>query len=565
MQRKLRDFFYGKNLYLENSTSQMYSKYSIVIISILVVLLLGCSNLDKEEKIESPKLPNIVWLVAEDQSPDWFPMYGDSTIKLPYLESLANDGVVFTNAVAPVPVCAPARSSIITGMYPTTLGTHNMRTYTPWLEVNQPTLDSLPSYSPIVPEGVKMFPEYLRKIGYYTINGPKEDYNFEKTDASWDESSNDRHWRKRNGNQPFFAVFNYSVCHESQIWSRGQDSLFVNPQDVKVPPYFPDTEIVRHDLAVNYSNLKRLDDQIGEVVQDLKKDGLYENTIIFFYGDHGGPFPRHKRALYDTGLKVPLIIKFPQNKGAGSYDDRLISFIDYAPTILSLAGIEPPKVMQGTAQFGPYEVKKKPKYTFHTSDRFDEIYDRLRAVRSKRYKYIKSYHTELSHALPVSYREQMPMMQELRNLYKSSTLNENQKRWLEPNKPKEELYDLLSDPFELNNLAQNPEMLDTLMLYRKVLDHWITESKDLGRIPERELLSEWLPNGEMKKLPNLEITVKDSLVTVFSPKLDATVVWKRPKDSVWTLYSKPLPLGIEFEAKAERIGYQDSEILMIEK
>ncbi len=331
-----------------------------------------------------------------------------------------------------------------------------------------------------------------------------------------------------------------------------------------MPPYFPDTDVVRHDLAVNYSNLKRLDNQAGKILDQLKEDGLYENTIIFFYGDHGGPFPRHKRALYDTGVKVPLIIKFPKNKNAGSDDDRLISFIDYAPTLLSLVGIEPPKVMQGVAQFGKYEVKKKPQYTFHTSDRFDEIYDRLRAVRSKRFKYIKSYNTQLSHALPVSYREQMPMMQELRKLFNSDKLNEEQAAWLLPNKPEEELYDLQKDPYELNNLADLPEMKDTLVFYRNILTEWIKDTKDLGGIPERDLISNWVPNGEIQKLPALEVEVKDSIIELISPKRDATIVWKSPKDSIWNVYTKPLPTGMPIEAKAERIGYQDSEIIRME-
>ncbi|WP_373518328.1 sulfatase-like hydrolase/transferase, partial [Pricia sp.] len=282
---------------------------------LLALSLSSCNQETSKDTVLDKPLPNIIWLVAEDQSPDWFPMYGDSTIPLPNLEALAEDGVVFDNAVAPVPVCAPARSALITGMYPTTLGTHNMRTYAPGRrEGGRPYhgLD-IPSYSPVVPDAVKMFPEYLRKKGYYTTNGPKEDYNFEKTDAAWDESSKHPHWRKKRKGQPFFAVFNFAVCHESQIWNRGKDSLFVQPSKVPVPPYFPDTKTVRHDLAVNYSNLKRLDDQIGAIIADLKEDGHYENSIIFFYGDHGGPFPRHKRALYDTGVKVPLVIKFPKN------------------------------------------------------------------------------------------------------------------------------------------------------------------------------------------------------------------------------------------------------------
>lgn len=529
-------------------------------------LLLGLVSSCKKEKVEIEEIaqPNIIWLVAEDQSPEWFPMYGDSTISLPNLESLSNDGVIFENAYSPVPVCAPARSSIITGMYPTTLGTHNMRTHAPWRgegEKPYPNLN-IPSYSPVVPNGVKMFTQYLREKGYYCSNGPKEDYNFQKLESAWDESSKDHHFRNRKDGQPFFSVFNFSVCHESQIWRRGKDSLFVSPSELKVPPYFPDNDTIRHDLAVNYSNLKRLDDQIGEIIADLKEDGLYENSIIFFYGDHGGPFPRHKRALYETGTKVPMFIKFPQNEKAGTFDDRFISFIDLAPTVLSLVGIEPPKVMQGVAQFGAFEVKEKPNYTFHTSDRFDGVYDRLRAVRSERYKYIKSFDTTLSHALPVKYREQMPMMRELRRLYALGKLNNDQASWLHPTKPTEELYDLENDPYELNNLAQLAEMQDTLLMLRSVLKDWINETNDLGEIPEEDLIAKWLPNRRQPQLPSLEMEDKLGSVRLFSKKPDATIIWRQPQDSLWTIYIEPLPSDTSFEAKAERIGYLDSELLI---
>ena len=538
----------------------------LIYLSVVIIGLLGaCKDESKSDASNSDVAvkdrPNIIWLVAEDQSPEWFPMYGDRTISLPNLEALASDGVVFENAYSPVPVCAPARSSIITGMYPTSLGTHNMRTYAPWAGgENQPSI-GIPSYSPVVPQGVKMFTEYLRRTGYYCTNGPKEDYNFEKLDAAWDESSKDAHWRKRKTGQPFFSVFNFAVCHESQIWSRGQDSLFVDPIAVRVPPYFPDNEVIRHDLAVNYSNLKRLDDQIGKIIGQLKEDGLYENSVIFFYGDHGGPFPRHKRALYETGTKVPMVIKFPGNTDAGRRDARFFSFIDLAPTVLSLAGIEPPKVMQGVAQMGQYEVSKKPKYTFHSSDRFDELYDRLRAVRSQRYKYIKSFDTRLPHAIPVSYREQMPMMQELHRLFELGELNAEQAAWLKSPKPEEELYDLLIDPYELNNLAAQPEVRDTLLHLRNVLNDWISETQDLGRYPEKELIAKWLPDGKQPQLQALEVEEKDNTIKLFSKQTDVTLLWKQPQDSLWQLYLAPLPAKISFDAKSERIGYLDSEVL----
>ena len=536
-----------------------------VYLLLFLVSLLSCKQENSSVSEIATAPPNIIWLVAEDQSPEWFPMYGDHTISLPNLESLSNDGIIFNNAYAPVPVCAPARSAIITGMYPTTLGTHNMRTHAPWRGAGDkpyPNLD-IPSYSPIVPNGVKMFTQYLRKKGYYTSNGPKEDYNFQKLTSAWDESGKDHHFRNRKADQPFFSVFNFAVCHESQIWARGKDSLFVDPSQVSVPPYFPDNDTIRHDLAVNYSNLKRLDDQIGEIISDLKEDGLYNNSIIFFYGDHGGPFPRHKRALYETGTKVPMIIKLPENENAGTSDNRFISFIDLAPTVLSLAGIEPPKVMQGIAQFGKFEVVEKPKYTFHTSDRFDGVYDRLRAVRSERYKYIKSFDTSLSHALPVKYREQMPMMRELRRLYASGELNENQARWLHPTKPEEELYDLEKDPYELNNLAELPMMQDTLAKLRAILKDWIKETNDLGEIPEQDLLAKWLPDGKQPQLPPLEMEESNGQIRLMSRQSDATILWKQPLDSLWNIYTQPIKNTISFEAKSERIGYLDSELLKV--
>jgi arylsulfatase A-like enzyme len=540
-------------------------KWNFLGYTLFLTLAIWFTSCNEKKPNESTiKQPNIIWLVAEDQAPEWFPMYGNTPIALPVLESLAQDGIVYTNAVSPVPVCAPARSSIITGMYPTSLGTHNMRTYTPWAEINEPLLDSLRSYSPIVPNGVRMFTEYLREAGYYAINGPKEDYNFERTDAAWDESGKSRHWRNRKDNQPFFAVFNFSVCHESQIWARGEDSLYVNPARIMVPPIFPDTEIVRHDLAVNYSNLKRLDDQVGEVIAQLKEDGLYEDAIIFFYGDHGGPFPRYKRALYDTGLKVPMIIKLPKNKRAGERDDLLFSFLDLAPTVLSLAGIKPPTVMQGKALMGHYKDAKEKAFTFHSSDRFDEVYDRLRAVRSKRFKYIKSYDTLLSHALPVSYREQMPMMRELRELYAKGKLNANQSKWLLEGKPREELYDLVNDPYELNNLVNETDLKDTLEHYRRVLEDWVITTNDLGRIPEKDLIMNWFPYGNAPKLPPMEMEIVDNTLKLHNKQKDATVVWKTPNDSVWNIYTLPLPDSLIIEAKAERIGYQDSEILRLE-
>lgn len=538
----------------------MFRKRNTFLLLLLSCCFPACQNGDSTEKVDPP---NIIWLVAEDQSPQFFPMYGDSTIALPNLSQLAQDGVVFKNAYSPVPVCAPARSAIITGLYPTSLGTHNMRTYKKWSEENEPSIE-IPNYSPLVPQGVRMFTEYLRKEGYYCSNNAKEDYNFRMLPSAWDDSSEKAHWRNRTDNKPFFSVFNFGVCHESGIWRNGDKELYVSSDSLNVPPYFPDTPVVRHDMAVNYSNLKRLDEQIGEVIQQLKEDGLYENSIIFFYSDHGGPFPRHKRALYETGIKVPLIVKFQGNQRSSKEDDRMMSFIDFAPTVLSFAGIEPPKVMQGIAHFGKYKKEKRHKYIFATSDRFDEQTDRLRAVRSEGFKYIRSYKPELPHALPVSYREQMPMMQELNTLFQEGKLNDEVAAWLKAPKPEEELYDLKKDPYELTNLAQTSSYQDTLIQLREVLNNWIDETNDLGKYPETDLLAKWFPAGEPPKLPATEMLEKDGLIRLINAAHDATLIWKREQDSVWTIYKDPIPVSQSFMAKAVRIGYEDSELLLYE-
>ncbi|WP_339709215.1 sulfatase [uncultured Kriegella sp.] len=532
----------------------------LTLFFIASILMLGCADNDKNQIIASTEeLPNIVWLVAEDQSPDFFPMYGDSTISLPNLEALASDGVVFTNAYAPVPVCAPTRSGIITGMYPTTLGTHNMRTYS-GDNSNQMQI-GIPSYSPVVPKGTVMFPQLLRKRGYYTSNNSKEDYNFKKLESVWDESSKNAHWRNRPKGAPFFSVFNFIVCHESGIWKQRDSELFVTPDSVSVPSYFPDNEIIRHDLAVNYSNLKRMDDQAGEIIAQLKEDGLYDNTIIFFYADHGGPFPRHKRALYETGTKVPLVIKFPENEKAGERNDNFINFIDFAPTLLSWAGLKPPKTMQGKALYGKYRDTLKSKYIFTTSDRFDGVYDRLRGVRSQRYKYIKNFNQNISNALPVVYREQMPMMQKMNKMWKNGELDATQSLWFRTPKPEEELYDLQNDPYELENLADRAELRDTLKHLRGILKDWIIDTHDLGVYPEKELLAKWLPKGKQLKLAPLEMEKKVSGVALYSHRPDATILYKQPQDSVWQFYREPLPGDTSFVAKAERIGFEDSDLL----
>ena len=528
-----------------------------ILLFLTGILFLVCLSTPKKE---SP--PNIVWLVAEDQSPEFFPMYAEVPVALPYLSALSKDGVVFENAYSPVPVCAPARSALITGMYPTSLGTHNMRTYNGYRTENQPTIN-IPSYSPLLPEGVKMFTEYLRTANYYCTNNAKEDYNFKKTDGAWDESGAKAHWKKRTPDQPFFAVINFGISHESQIWNQQDKPLAVAPEEVPLPPVFPDTPVVRKDIAVNYSNLVRLDKQIGEIIEALKEEGLYENTLIFFYGDHGGPFPRYKRALYETGIKVPLVIKFPHQEKAGTRDNQFISFIDFAPTVLSLAGIQPPDYMQGKARFGSFKTEPSS-YVFATSDRFDEQTDRVRAVRYKQYKYIRNFTVNLPHALPVKYREQMPMMKELNALWETDSLDEKPALWFQTPKAVEEVYNIDLDPYELNNLAFDPEMKEVLEHLRQKLDEWIIETGDLGEIPEQTLLENWFPNGAVPVLSELQKVDAATEYALTHSNKGASIVWKKATDSLWHPYTQPLPMNKNLVAKAVRIGYKDSPLLVLD-
>ena len=435
--------------------------------------------------------PNIVWLVAEDQSQYFFPFYGDNSVTLPNISQLLENGIVYDGMNSPYPVCAPARSAIITGMYPNSIGTGNMRAYhyNRTVRTDNESILGFPYYSSKLAEQIKPFTQILRENGYYTTNNSKMDYNFKLREDAWDESSKEASWEKRNKDQPFFSVFNFGVTHESQIWLRDKQELKVDPNDLSVPPFFPNDSLTRHALAVNYSNLVEMDKQMGEIIDKLKDQGLYENTYIFFYSDHGGPFPRHKRAIYDTGSKVPLVIKFPKRikvKEKRNYD--FLNFIDFAPTILSIVGLEIPKVYQGIAFLGSKKSKNKRNYSYTASDRFDEVTDRIRAVKTKKYKYIRNYDTNKPHALNNSYRTQMALMRHLTALNESNLLSAEQKLWFNVPKNPEEFYDLENDPFELNNLIGEKKYSKEIENLRIQLDNWIDQINDPVNIPENELV-----------------------------------------------------------------------------
>ena len=554
------------------------------LLKVLFVLLLffNCAEQNAENPEDPGKLkfnpelnfkPNILWIVAEDMSPN-IPAFGDSTIVAPALDRLAKEGVCYDNFFTPHPVCSPARAAIITGMYANSIGASHMRTG-PWMLENLPEhivqgYKSLPEenipYEAVPPKEVKMFTEYLRASNYYCTNNSKEDYQFIKTMTAWDESSNNAHWRNRPKDAPFFSVFNIGVTHESRIWAKAQDSLWVDKDlNVPIPPYLPDTEISKKDIRRMYSNILEMDAQVGALLSELEKDGLLDSTIVVWYTDHGGPLPRQKRLLYDSGTKVPMIIRFPNGQFAGQRDDRMISFIDLAPTTLSLAGIDTPDHMEGTAFIGPFVRNEEPDYVFGAADRFDEFTDRIRSVRDTQYKYIKNYQPEQAIYADVAYRKNMPIMQELLRLKENGQLTQEQALWFQHPKSNEELYDITKDPHELHNLANDPNHQNELERLRTVCKKWVLEIQDTGLQPESELVEAFWPNGLQPKTENPSFRMIEGKLELQCSTEGASIGYRflDSKDDVkdvWHIYHHPIkvPVNCTVEAVAHRLGYKRS-------
>jgi uncharacterized sulfatase len=427
--------------------------------------------------------PNILWITCEDISPN-LGCYGDAYACTPNLDALAAEGIRYANAFSHAPVCAPARSGLITGLYPTAFGSHNMR-----CSIQRP------------PE-IRCFPEYLRETGYFCTNHSKTDYNFTDFANAWDECSDNAHWRHRRPGQPFFSVINFLITHESRI--RAADDVFFrdtrdvsaaqrhDPKKAPLPPYHPDTPEVRQDWARYADNITQMDCEVRRVLDELAADGLADNTIVFFYGDHGAGMPRSKRWLYDTGLRVPLLLRFPERwrhfaPGApGSVEKRLVSFVDFAPTVLSLAGSPVPEAMQGRAFLGTHAAAPRT-HVYAARDRMDERYDCTRAVRDGHYKYIRNFMPQVSQAQHNEYMYEMPTMKVWDRLAKEGGLKAVQSAFLLPCKPVEEFYDTEADPWEVKNLAGAPEHADRIGKMRQALYDWMIETADLGLCPEGEI------------------------------------------------------------------------------
>jgi len=422
-------------------------------------------------------LPNILWITSEDNGPH-LGCYGDTYAITPNLDRFAKRSLRYTKASSTAPVCAPARTTIISGIYPPATGAEHMRSMTR------------------LPADFKMYPVHLRELGYYCTNNSKEDYNLEKVGNVWDESGRKAHWKNRPNGKPFFAIFNHTISHESQIRNNINPADRIHdPAKVRLPAYHPDTPEVRKDWAQYHDRITMMDKLVGKNLRELEEAGLADDTIVFYYGDHGSGMPRSKRWPYFSGLNVPLIIHVPEKfkhlappeyKTGGS-TDRLVGFIDLAPTLLSIAGEKAPAHMQGDAFMGKHTAPPQA-FSFGFRGRMDERYDMVRTVFDGRHVYIRNYMPHKPYGQYLDYMFQTPTTRVWHDLFHAGKLNAAQSVFWQT-KPAEELYDLESDPDEVNNLAKSKEHVAVIKRLRKAHRNWARDVRDIGFLPEAEIHS----------------------------------------------------------------------------
>ncbi|BDS06870.1 sulfatase [Oceaniferula spumae] len=482
--------------------------------------------------------PNILWIVSEDNDYHWLGCYGNKEAVTPNLDRLAGNGILFTHAYSNAPVCAVARSTILNGAYAVTQGTQHMRSRHE------------------IPKRFKPYVSYLKEAGYYCSNNSKTDYNFKGNDkAIWDESSNKAHYKNRPEGKPFFAIFNLGISHESSLFAnsikknrkRGliPQTPRISPDKVIVPPYLPDLPEIRNDLAIYHDNITALDTQVGAILAELKKRGLADDTIVFYYGDHGGILPRGKRYLKDTGVRIPMLVHVPEKWKTlspfkpGQKVDEPVSFVDLAPTVLSLIDHKKPEQMQGRAFLGNERTEPdKDDVVFLFADRFDEIYGMRRGLTDGRWKYIRRFTPNLA-AAPYSYYQfGQAGWTAWQKAWKNGKLTGRFKEIWEPNQPVEELFDTRSDPWEVNNLANNPAYGEQLTAMRARLKSTMVQVRDTGIIPEPMFaeLSPTTPINQYMQTREDNLPVLADIAFAASSrdpkKLDDFIAWTTSPDPV---------------------------------
>ena len=434
--------------------------------------------------VEPQERPNILWVTSEDNSHHWIGCYGNSDAQTPNIDKLAATGIRYRYAYANTAVCAVARNTLILGRYACGMGTHNMRSRYP------------------IPDHFRTYPSYLREAGYYCVNRSKTDYNFATDDKShWDECSPRAHWKNRAQGQPFFAVFNTTISHESSLFRQKKTKAYRaqglipqtpsrDPAAVKLPPHYPDTPEIRQDWVTYMDIVTAMDKQIGDWLKEIDDAGLADNTIVFYYSDHGGILPRAKRYINDTGTHVPLIVSFPKKWAhlapakSGTVSDRPVAFIDFPATALSLAGLDVPDQFQGRAFAGKVAVENEP-FVFLFGQRFDARMLRfVRGVTDGEYRYIRNFHPHRHRGIFTGYPHGQLGWQSLFELKQAGKLNRVQSSyWIVP-QPVEELYHTANDPWELKNLADDPQHQQRLARMREATLNKMRELGDAGLVPE---------------------------------------------------------------------------------
>lgn len=543
-----------------------------VVLLILLLILIGTGAAAADR-------PNILFLVAEDMSAR-VGAFGDPVAVTPHLDALAAEGVRYPNTFTTAGVCAPSRAALVTGVHQISLGAQHMRA------------SSAPGggYRAVPPPRVKAFPERLRAAGYYTFTALKLDYQFSGVFPEsgpftiWDAEDGGALWRGADEGQPWFGMLNYLETHESGLfqplghrphsfvhlvmqvaraWQYGIPEA-VGPvalEAVLLPPYLPDTPAVRADLARHYQNIQQMDAAVGEVLGRLEEEGLADSTIVVWTTDHGDGLPRAKRELYDSGLRVPMIVRWPEAhrpEGAepGAVDERLVSFVDIAPTFLSLAGASVPDELPGRSFAEPEAPRRE--YVFASRDRIDEVDDRQRAVRDARWKYIRSWHPEVPGGHPLAYRDNIEMVRELHALHASGELTVDEERWFEPFGG-ERLFDTETDPHELHDLSAVPEYAAVLARMRGALSDWLTRTPDWSETPEREMVARFEAAGSLEETAAPVIQVAEGRVQLACTTVGASLGY-RIDGGPWQLYTGPFAArsGSTVSAKAVRYGWDES-------
>lgn len=523
--------------------------------------------------------PNILLLVAEDLSPR-IGAWGDTVAYTPNLDALARRGVRFTNVFTTAGVCAPSRAALITGMYQNGIGAKHMRA------------SSRPEggYAAVPPPAIKAFPELLRASGYFTFTDDKLDYQFSGPLAGsgpftiWDAEGRGAGWRGREPGQPFFGMINFTITHESgtfaplgqwphsvthfamqliRAWQFGDAPQTAMPSAEKLalPPYYPDIPSVRRELAYHYGNIHVMDRQVGEVLAALTEQGLADDTIVIWTSDHGDGLPRAKRELYDSGLHVPMIVYWPErwrpvHIAPGTADQRLVSFVDLAPTILALAHASAPGYLQGGDFLDTNTARRN--YIHAARDRHDEVMDRQRAVRDHRFKYIRSWYPQVAGGHPLAFRDNQAMVRDMRALWQMGKLNPDQARWFEP-VGAERLYDLVEDPFELHDVSGDPQRNEDLVRLRSELDRWLSETGDTTPRDENAMVADLLCDGSQCETPPPRMDIEKGQLHIEA--IDGASIGYRLGRGPWRLYTGPVDIAgaRKVVAKAVRYGWRASD------